>query len=265
MIVGMNLRKYGNPPYRVAVVHGGPGARGEVAPVAKELAKICGVLEPLQSALTIDGEIEELRQQLAQNTDAPVALIGYSWGAWLGFLLAARYPLLVSRLILVSSGPFTQEYARNINRTRFNRLCFDERERLQMLKAELDNPVYSGDRDSLMSQIGALMGKADAFDPLPHEDEGVGEGSGDIFAAIWPEAAAMRSSGELLVQALKIQCPVVAIHGDYDPHPADGVRIPLSGVLKDFKFILLEKCGHTPWLERQARDSFYEALKKELG
>jgi pimeloyl-ACP methyl ester carboxylesterase len=47
-----------------------------------------------------------------------------------------------------------------------------------------------------------------------------------------------------------IECPVVAIHGDYDPHPADGVRIPLSNVLKDFRFILLGKCGHVPWFER---------------
>jgi pimeloyl-ACP methyl ester carboxylesterase len=99
---------------------------------------------------------------------------------------------------------------------------------------------------------------------LPHEDEGAGEGGGDIFSAIWPEAAAMRSSGELLAQAGNIKCPVIAIHGDYDPHPADGVRIPLSGVLKDFEFILLEKCGHTPWLERQAKDAFYEVLKTAL-
>ena len=28
----------------------------------------------------------------------------------------------------------------------------------------------------------------------------------------------------------KIKCPVVAIHGDYDPHLAEGVREPLSRV-----------------------------------
>jgi len=234
-----------------------------MAPVARELARTIGVLEPLQSALTIDGEIEELRQQLAQNTDALVTLVGHSWGAWLAFLLAVRYPALVSKLILVSSGPFTQEYARDIGCTRFNRLNSVEREKVQSIKAELDNPAYTGDRDLLMSQLGALMGKADTFDPLPYEGES--EGRGDIFSAIWPQAAAMRRSDELLAQAKNIRCPVTAIHGDYDPHPAEGVRVPLSGVLKDFKFILLEKCGHTPWLERQAKDAFYEALKAELG
>jgi hypothetical protein len=38
-----NLRKYGKPPFSVAVIHGGPGAGGEMAPVAWELASDCGV------------------------------------------------------------------------------------------------------------------------------------------------------------------------------------------------------------------------------
>jgi len=57
---------------------------------------------------------------------------------------------------------------------------------------------------------------------------------------------------------------VVAIHGDYDPRPAAGVSKPLSRVLKEFKFILLEKCGHEPWRERYARDTFFRILKKEV-
>jgi len=57
---------------------------------------------------------------------------------------------------------------------------------------------------------------------------------------------------------------VAAIHGDYDPHPADGVEKSLSAVLKDFRFFQLKNCGHMPWIERQARDSFLEILNKEL-
>jgi len=39
-----NLRKYGHKPFVVAVIHGGPGAPGEIAPVARELSSIRGVL-----------------------------------------------------------------------------------------------------------------------------------------------------------------------------------------------------------------------------
>ena len=54
-----------------------------------------------------------------------------------------------------------------------------------------------------------------------------------------------------------IKCPVIAIHGDYDPHPYEGVKKPLARVINDFNFILLEKCGHTPWKEKEVRKKFY--------
>jgi pimeloyl-ACP methyl ester carboxylesterase len=81
---------------------------------------------------------------------------------------------------------------------------------------------------------------------------------------VWTEAAELRRSGELLQLGKLIKCPVVAIHGDYDPHPAEGVQKPLSAILKSFSFILLANCGHKPWIERQAKDKFYEFLKEQL-
>jgi len=74
----------------------------------------------------------------------------------------------------------------------------------------------------------------------------------------------MRKSGYLLEQALNISCPVVVIHGDYDPHPAEGVRLPLTERLTDFSFYLLEKCGHSPWKEKYAAERFYEILSAEI-
>ena len=76
-----NVRKYGDSPFSVAVVHGGPGASGEMAPVASELSSICGVLEPLQTATSVEGQIQELQKVLQGHADIPVTLIGHSWGA----------------------------------------------------------------------------------------------------------------------------------------------------------------------------------------
>jgi hypothetical protein len=56
----------------------------------------------------------------------------------------------------------------------------------------------------------------------------------------------------------------VAIHGNYDPHPYAGVKEPLSQVLRDFKFILLQKCGHKPWIEKAAKEEFYRILMEEV-
>ena len=85
----------------------------------------------------------------------------------------------------------------------------------------------------------------------------------DIYAGVWPAAAELRRSGGLLQLGARIECPVVAIHGSYDPHPAAGVEEPLAGALSDFRFVLLEECGHKPWFERLARHAFYRILRDE--
>jgi pimeloyl-ACP methyl ester carboxylesterase len=257
-----NLRKYGEKPYGVAVIHGGPGAPGEVAPVARELSTVRGILEPLQTADTLDGQVLELKTVLEKDGVVPVILAGHSWGAMLGFILAARYPSMVKKLILVGSGPFEAKYAVNILGTRLSRLDEEDRVELLSLIEVLENSAIE-DKSVPMARFGALCARADSYDPLPHEDEAL-QFRHDINMNVWQEAESLRSSGELLDMGNKILCPVLAIHGDYDSHPPEGVKEPLSRVLKDFQFILLEKCGHTPWLERNARDRFYKVLKKEI-
>ncbi len=257
-----NLRTHGKAPFSVAVVHGGPGAAGEMAPVACELAAHWGVLEPLQTATSLEGQVKELKTTLEEQGDLPVTLIGFSWGAWLSFILAARYPELVRKLILVGSGPFEERYAAGIQETRLARLSDEERAEVNTLIEALENPA-AADRSAAFERFGALSTKADAYDPLGQEDSAI-EVQVDIFYSVWPEAAELRRSGKLLELAHDIRCPVVAIHGDYDPHPAEGVQKPLSALLGNSRFILLRNCGHKPWIERQARDSFYRILKEEL-
>jgi pimeloyl-ACP methyl ester carboxylesterase len=257
-----NLRTYGKAPFNVAIIHGGPGAAGEMAPVARELASNWGVLEPLQTETSVEGQIQELRSVLEKNADLLVFLIGFSWGAWLSYLVTARYPSLVKKLILISSGPFEDKYAVKIEETRLSRLSEEEREEIESLYEILDNPTAEN-RSEAFERFGILFSKADAYDPIKHESEAI-DIDPDIFKSVWEEAAELRRKGELLELGKQIKCPVVAIHGDYDPHPAEGVRKPLSAILKSLRFILLENCGHKPWIERQAKDSFYEILKEEL-
>ena len=258
----VNLRKYGNKPFHVAVIHGGPGAPGEMASVARELSSVMGVLEPLQTAATLGGQVRELKAVLAKHAALTVTLIGFSWGALLSFIFTARYPSLVKKLILIGSAPYEEKYAVNIMQTRLSRLTEQEREQALSLMQTLNDPSIA-DKNTPLARLGKLLSRADAYDPLPHDDE-ILECRYDIYQGVWERASELRSSGKLLKLGKKIRCPVVAIHGDYDPHPAEGVVEPLSRILQDFRFILLEKCGHRPWLERSARDRFNNILKQEV-
>ncbi|HVZ81590.1 MAG TPA: alpha/beta hydrolase [bacterium] len=251
-----NLRSYGPPPFRVAVLHGGPGVSGEMAPVAQELSADRGVLEPLQTRDNLDGQVEELRTALDSHGDDPFTLIGYSWGAWLGWILASRHPSLVRKLVLVSSGPFEDHYASQVQENRLKRLSREEQAEVRKLSQKMEDP-------NAFARFGEIMARTDFYDPIPVNPEGI-QLSPDIYQGVWPEAKGLRKSGELLQMGGRIQCPVVAVHGDHDPHPADGVREPLARVLREFRFVLLERCGHTPWMEKYARDRFFELLGEEI-
>lgn len=161
-----NLRVYGKKPYRIVVVHGGPGAPGEMAPVAKELSSLNGVLEPLQTKNYVEGQVQELHNVLEENGDLAVVLIGYSWGAWLSFIVTARYPVLVRKLILIGSGAFEAKYAANIVGDRLNRLSEEERIEALNLIETINDPA-TGNKDKPMARLGALFNRADTFDPLP--------------------------------------------------------------------------------------------------
>jgi pimeloyl-ACP methyl ester carboxylesterase len=260
------LRRYGTPPYAVAVVHGGPGAAGEMAPVARELATGRGDLEPLQTASTLDGQVTEPQAQLVQASSTPVTLLGYSWGAWLSFIVAARFPTLVKKLILVSSGPFEEYYVAVLHATRMARLTATEQAEFAAIGRALGNPT-TADHDGFLARLGELTAKTDTYHPLgADEDESTAvEVRGAVFQQVWKSAAALRRSGALLDLARDIRCEVVAIHSEYDPHPAEGVRTPLAATVSDFRFVLLEHCGHTPWRERHARDRFYAIVAAELA
>lgn len=258
-----NPRLYGEAPFAVAAVHGGPGAPGEMAPVARELSRLCGIMEPLQTRATLDGQVEELKKLLAGDGTAPFVFIGYSWGAILSFIFAAENPSLVKKLILVSSGVFSSTYAKRVDRNRLSRLSARERARMDELLVDLNDPSGT-DKDTLFAELGELISRADAYDPIPHESDAIAF-QHDIFKAVWAEAEELRKQDALLEMGKSITCPVVAIHGDFDPHPWQGIMMPLKEVIGDFRFVLLEKCGHHPWYEKHAREEFYAALEKELA
>ncbi|HOP09751.1 MAG TPA: alpha/beta hydrolase [Candidatus Methanofastidiosa archaeon] len=257
-----NLRRYGRNPYNVVLVHGGPGAAGGMAPIGREISDIAGILEPFQTRMTISGLVDELHGAITARANAPVTLIGHSWGSWLSMIFASQHTNIVNKVILIGSGAFEESYAKGIMDTRLGRLDGSEKAELLRLNEELDNAGPER-RSELMSAFGRLMSKADSYAPTDGEDEDM-ICDYDIYENIWREAERMRRDGTLMRMAGLVKCPVVAIHGDHDPHDPDGVRIPLSKSVENFRFILLERCGHEPWHERYAREPFYDALRSEL-
>jgi pimeloyl-ACP methyl ester carboxylesterase len=260
----MNIRKYGKPPYEVVVLHGGPGAPGYMAPVARELSQTVGVLEPLQSKDSLEGQIEELKDQLTEYADTPVILIGSSWGVVLALFLAARHKELVKKLILIGSAVFDAESSSRIEGIRLSRLSDENRRRHEQIMYEMQSKSME-EHSVLMKEWSEILDATDNYDPLPRDLEMI-EVQYDIFSKVWPDFVMLRDTpGYLKKEFSKIDLPTVVIHGDYDPHPIEGIRPFLKSCIANIQFYILTKCGHYPWIERHARDQFFEILQNEVA
>ena len=241
------VRLYGKTPYKIVLVHGGPGAIGSLKGFARELNALSqiGVVEALQSKYSIAELIDELYSQISDNCNEKVSLIGHSWGAWLVALFAEKYPELVERIILVGSGPLEDKYVAEIGTRRFENLSEEDGEIFQRL---INNQATDED----MAKIPKVFEKSDNYCLENRDMHKADKTDSQMHNTIWEEAAGLRTSGELLAAFKRIKNKIVLIQGETDPHPARGITIPLQENGVECETYILEKCGHSPFMEKYA-------------
>ena len=139
----MQTRHYGSSGPVVILIHGGPGASGYMAPVARELADSFQVLEPLQRVsgdepLTVSHHIADIHELIESNCgDTRPTLVGHSWGAMLALAYAAAHPSRVASIVLVGCGTFDAATREHLVKTRDERTDDSLKQRLARLRDEV--------------------------------------------------------------------------------------------------------------------------------
>ncbi len=54
------------------------------------------------------------------------------------------------------------------------------------------------------------------------------------------------------------------IRGSDDPHPICGVTKPLTEIGKEYRLYLLDKRGHSPFMEKFAKNEFFRICAYEI-
>ena len=253
------VRLYGKEPYKVVLVHGGPGAIGSLKGFSKELSELAevGVVEAIQSKYSINELIEELYCQIRDNTSDKVSLVGHSWGAWLVVLFAERYPDLIEKVILVGSGPLEDKYVSEIGARRFHNLSEEEGEIFQRL---INNQATDDD----MEKIPKVFEKSDNYCLENKENHKADKTDSEMHNKVWSEAAKLRTSGELLKAFKNNKSKLYLIQGELDPHPVQGITLPLQENDIPCETYILQRCGHSPFMEKYAKEEFYKILIQTL-
>ncbi len=252
--------RFGPAPYRIFCIHGGPGGIGAMDDCAAELHRRlgCGVRAPRQGCYSVGALCDELNAQLAEpDSPPPVVLIGHSWGAWLAMLAARRAPERVGRLVLVGCPPLRDGF--DVDAARQRRFGAADRLEFETLLRELKAAPES-EQARLLAGLGAICERADTYCRWDGAtDNARCEFDGLMFNRVWPEAARLRSAGEIARIFAGLTVPTVVIQGRLDPHSTAGVRC-VREAAGPREFVELARCGHTPWREAYARETFFDKI-----
>jgi len=258
------LREYGTKGPFVVLLHGGPGAAGFMAPVARELADSFRVLEPFQRGnggepLTVARHVADLRQLIESRCkDALPAIVGHSWGAMLALAYAAEYQDSIAALVLIGCGSFDPQARAQLEATRSERIDADMRRRLQRLPKEFSDP------DERLAAMGRLYQQLDSCDLIDSADETV-LCNARAYEETWTDMLRLQEEGVYPAAFSNIRVPVLMLHGDFDPHPGQMIRDGLKHYTPQLEYLELAQCGHYPWLEKAAMENFYSTIRNWLA
>ncbi|MBI1850224.1 MAG: alpha/beta hydrolase [Planctomycetes bacterium] len=258
----MQIREYGTTGPRIVLLHGGPGAAGYLAPVARELADAFRVSEPFQrrsggEPLTVARHVADLQETIERFGDERPALVGHSWGAMLALAYAAAHPGRARSLVLVGCGTFDAVARARYGEIREARLTDDVRRRIDALPREVPDP------DQRLRARGKLMMQLDSVDPVIGKGERV-ECDARAHDESWTDMVRLQDAGVYPAAFATIDAPVLMLHGADDPHPGPMIRASLAPHIRRLEYIEWPRCGHYPWLERHARSAFFAALREAI-
>jgi pimeloyl-ACP methyl ester carboxylesterase len=257
-------REYGTSEPMVLVLHGGPGAPGGMAPVARGLADSFRVLEPLQRGsgskpLTVARHVADLHELVESRCGgARPALVGHSWGAMLALAYAAAYPGSVSSLVLIGCGTFDPAARARLRAICEGRMDDGLRRRLERLPEEFPDP------DERLRVMGNLILPLYSYE-LVTTDQEVEACDARAHRETWEDMVRLQEEGVYPTAFSAIDVPVLMLHGAFDPHPGRMIRESLEPHLPQLEYREWERCGHYPWLEKAVRDEFFAVLREWLS
>jgi pimeloyl-ACP methyl ester carboxylesterase len=262
---GVQIRTYGTSGPPVVVLHGGPGAPGQMAPVARGLADSFRAIEPFQRGsgdepLTVAGHVSDLGEVVrSQCVGARPALVGSSWGAMLALAYAAAHPDQAGPLVLIGCGTFDETARRRMQTALEERMSAGLKQRLERLQHEVPEP------DQRLKAMGDLLLPAYSCELI---DDCVGESlecDARSNQETWDDMLRLQSEGLYPAAFGAIRSPVLMLHGALDPHPGRMIRASLEPWIPQIEYVEWERCGHYPWLEKAVREEFFSTLRRWLS
>lgn len=255
----IEVRQYGDSSPSVILLHGGPAAPGYMKPVALELAEQFRLLEPFQRGssskpLTVAQHVQDLQDVIVKYCDSEKPLlVGHSWGAMLALAFAAEHPDTAKAIVLVGCGTFDAASREQMEAVRKKRMDAEFCKRMEQLPQKYSSP------DVRLAVMGRLYQQLDSVDLIEVKNH-LNQCDAKAHQQTWTDMLRLQNEGVYPKAFTSIDCPVLMLHGNDDPHPGEMIRDNLKPFLPQLEYHAWTNCGHYPWLEKAARIEFYTKL-----
>jgi proline iminopeptidase len=259
----------------VIILHGGPDFSHtyllpEMDMLAESLRLIyydqrgrgrsAGNVQPEEVSMASEVEdLEAVREYFGRER---TAVLGHSWGGVLAMEYAMRYPERVSRLILMNSGPVSQEDYLLLREDRQKKAAED----LEMLKVLKGTPGYE-QGDLVTDAAYYRIHFRETVRRLEHLDRVIRSLRVDFTEEGILKARAIEKrlieetwlaeGYDLLPELKQVNIPTLVMHGEHDLVPvlcAAHIALAIPGA----RLVLMRDAGHFAFIEKP------EAVQKEI-
>jgi pimeloyl-ACP methyl ester carboxylesterase len=272
---GRRLLQYGcRDRTALTLVHGGPGLPGYMRTLGSFLKSDFSIAEYYQrdfapirakGPFTIDAYESDLGSVVAGQR-RPATVIGHSFGAAVAIEYAKRRSPGLERVVLLNPVLDRVTWARFVERLMKKLRSMDPRIDDKLARADAELRESAGrERFRAMHRLNDLYWPA--YFPSGRKPAGLLFEKVNVDAVEKIEADFQKAlrADRFLKGLEKVRAPVVQIHGALDPVPWRQGSGALRRRLKDFRFHLIAKAGHFPWLDAAARGAFLSTLRASLA
>jgi len=181
----------------------------------------------------------------------------------LALAYAAMHPDSAGPMVLIGCGTFDTVARARFQAILSERMDDDLRQRLDSLQEgvsdgeerlktrfDLIKPLYS--YNALPTNKGDdPEADAEPFDVRGNEDT-------------WADMLRLQQEGVYPAAFATVTSHVLMLHGAYDPHPGKMIRESLEPYLPQLEYHESDRCGHSPWEEKDVRNEFFTVLRDWL-
>jgi proline iminopeptidase len=207
--------------------------------------------------VTLGSDIDDLDKVRQYFHLDSTALLGHSWGTVLALEYALRFPVRVSRLILMNPAPPSTSDVASFRKAYAEKLGAD----LDRQREIVASPAYrDGDPEAVAARYRLhfehALERPEHYEKLmaTMKTGFVRQGKEGIVKARAVEERLMRDtwdieSYDLIPKLRSLRVPTLIIAGDHDFIPID-IATHIARALPNARLVTIRNCGHFAYLER---------------